>query len=419
MRSTRIEALFLAACGLSSAGASSVEQMEAVTVRVVGRNASGSATGSGFVVGDGSYVVTNHHVIAQVRNVVVLGKSLKVQVDRVVADSPEKDLALLHLRENSRRPAAVLVMRSGVSKTETVLAAGFPGAGDDEGRNSDDFVEVKFSKGIVSASIRGNSDTRLYQTDASVNPGNSGGPLFDECGRVVGVNAMKAVGTTEITGPDGQPTGERVLYGEGVAWAIQSDEVADFLRANGVAPRIQTNSCTAGVSVEYAADSRIEILKARSGWDALTWILVIALGLGILALLGAVGWGLMHRRPEPDHPVEPPPLLNPQARLRCLSGAHAGLEFHIAPEPIFMGRDPAVSQIVFEPQDSLISKRHCSVRCDLSSRAVYVEDLGSTNGTFLESGERLQPGAGRLLSVNGRFYLGDRDHMFEVREGLS
>jgi len=278
---------------------------------------------------------------------------------------------------------------------------------------------VKFSRGIISAFVRSNKGIRLYQTDAAINPGNSGGPLFDECGRVVGVNTMKAMGTAVVTDPNGQPTSERVLYGEGVAWAIQSDELAEFLRTSGLAPTVQTNACVEGVQADFPTEAQPVGSRSQGGPKPRpNWIVVTALAAGILALLGAIGYGLAQRRTIPAEPAEPPPFLNPQARLRGLSGVHAGLEFSISPEAVVLGRDPSVSQIVFEPGDGIVSKRHCSLRYDPASRSIFIDDLGSTNGTFLENGERLQPGTGRSLPANSRFYLGNREHMFEVREEI-
>jgi pSer/pThr/pTyr-binding forkhead associated (FHA) protein len=105
----------------------------------------------------------------------------------------------------------------------------------------------------------------------------------------------------------------------------------------------------------------------------------------------------------------------PDLRLRGVSGSHAGMEFPVSAEPITLGRDPHMSQIVFDPQDSVVSKRHCIVRMDRVSGGLFVEDCGSRNGTFLDSGERLRSGEPRLVPRYGSFYLGDRSHVFQVK----
>ncbi len=134
-----------------------IDRMEASTVRVIVQDSKGAGeTGSGFIVGDGSFVVTNHHVVEDAQAALVVGKDLKIPVVRLAADDPAKDLAVLQLKQNSGRPPVMLGLRSGVKKTQTVLAAGFPGAADDQG-GIDDFLEVKFSKGIISAFVRSQS----------------------------------------------------------------------------------------------------------------------------------------------------------------------------------------------------------------------------------------------------------------------
>src|SRR4051812_15058018 len=93
-----------------------IERMEASTVRVFARLSDGVGTGSGFVVGDGSYVATNYHVVKGAQQLLVAGKGIKIAATVAVFD-PAKDLAILRLDQNAERPAAVLALRSTVSKT--------------------------------------------------------------------------------------------------------------------------------------------------------------------------------------------------------------------------------------------------------------------------------------------------------------
>ena len=99
-----------------------IDRMEASTVRILVKQGQQASTGSGFIIGDGSYVVTNHHVVEGADAVLVVGKDLKIAAEGLVADDPVKDLAIIKLKENSGRPAVVLSLRSGVKKTQTVLA---------------------------------------------------------------------------------------------------------------------------------------------------------------------------------------------------------------------------------------------------------------------------------------------------------
>jgi S1-C subfamily serine protease len=409
-----------------------IERMEASTVRVISKVKNGYESGSGIVVGDGSMVLTNHHVIADAEDIVVIGQQLKVKVTGILADSTSKDLAVLRLAENSGRPPATFVMRAGVKKTETVFAAGFPGAADAQGRGqsqADNFIEVKFSKGIISAFVKGDSGTLLYQTDAAINPGNSGGPLFDECGRVAGVNVQKSMTEAVVVGEDGRPTADRMTYGEGVAWAIQADEVISVLSEARSDTRFETNACgDAPAAVTPSAGTAPAPLPssgssstAHNNSDS-SGVVMGAIGLAVIGLIvAAIVFGRSRSTPPPPPPPPspafggPPPIAPPQvSTLVGVCGEHVGSRFPISTQPITLGRSAGSSQIVFDRNNSRISNRHCTLRLDPHTHAILLEDCGSTNGTFLDSGERLPSGAPRRLYPNDRFYLGDRTQLFQV-----
>jgi S1-C subfamily serine protease len=450
--------IFLAPGLAAFAADTPIDRMEASTVRIIARTAQGGSTGSGFIVGDGSFVVTNHHVIDGAQSLEILAKGMRVFADRIAADDPDRDLAVLHLKANSGRPGVMLALRSGVKKTQTVLAAGFPGAADTAAGGADDFLEVKFTKGIISAFVRSQRGTFLYQIDAALNPGNSGGPLFDECGRVIGINDMKSLREAYVTGADGKPTTERMPFGEGVAWAVQSDELVGVMSAAGLTARVANGGCGAGAAPDRdtasnpppdeprqprrakgdsgapapsgdtpdGADTRrtqpaVDTNRILYGGAAA--VLLILFGVSVArwrsgqpapavaaAAAGAMG-GAAGAPYQPNIATLPTPSL----RLRGVSGAYAGMDFPVSVTPVTLGRDPQVSGIVFDANDSVVSKRHCTVRMDRTSGGLVVEDCGSTNGTFLESGERLRAGEPRLVQPMGSFYLGDRRHVFQVK----
>lgn len=93
-------------------------------------------------------------------------------------------------------------------------------------------------------------------------------------------------------------------------------------------------------------------------------------------------------------------------------GVYANSEIPITADTI-IGRDPRICQVVFPASERSVSGRHCRVQN--MNGCMVVTDLGSTNGTFLHSGERLMPNAPRTLGNGDGFYLGDRNNMFTVR----
>jgi putative serine protease PepD len=147
----------------------------------------GRGAGSGFVVGDERWIVTNAHVVEgfERRQIVVHFASGEVIGARVVAFDPRHDLAVL--ATDTRAPATPLELGDSdrVQVGQSVLAFGSPHG-----------LEGTLTQGIVSArrsNLRGVGDGAiqgLIQTDAPINPGNSGGPLVDARGQVIGVNTL-------------------------------------------------------------------------------------------------------------------------------------------------------------------------------------------------------------------------------------
>ncbi len=151
-----------------------------------------SSIGSGVCVKSGGYVVTNYHVVSNNGNIKLHMHNNKSCKAIVVYSNPEQDLAIL--KANYAIPFLNICNSSSLVVGQTVFAVGTP--------LSLNFKH-SFSKGIISALNRSvnvtlaNSDANvlngLIQHDASINSGNSGGPLLNEFGEVVGVNTLKIV----------------------------------------------------------------------------------------------------------------------------------------------------------------------------------------------------------------------------------
>ena len=139
--------------------------------------------------------------------------------------------------------------------------------------------------------------------------------------------------------------------------------------------------------------------------------------------MSGVGEGVIDpRSPNPDPriptPARPPHGRREAAMLRGLQGEFAGKTVELGDRSLVIGRDPQACQLVFPSSLEDVSKRHCALRYDPASRAFALEDLGSTNGTFVVSGgggDQLKPGEVRRIGPNGRFYLGDPGILFEVK----
>jgi S1-C subfamily serine protease len=156
-----------------------------VSIRVTAQDARGGmgqGAGSGFVIAPDGYIVTNHHVIEKARDVTAVFTDGRELVARVVGSDPSTDLALLRVAEGGLVPVEIGKSES-LRVGQLVIAIGNPLG-----------FQSTVSTGVVSAlgrSLRGQSGRlieNIIQTDVPLNPGNSGGPLVDSRGRVVGVN---------------------------------------------------------------------------------------------------------------------------------------------------------------------------------------------------------------------------------------
>lgn len=140
--------------------------------------------GSGFIISDDGYIVTNNHVVDGAETVLVRMSDRREFDAEVIGTDPRSDLALLHI-DASGLPVVDLADKEDLEVGEWVLAIGSPFG-----------LDYSVTAGIVSAkgrslpTERGENYVPFIQTDVAINPGNSGGPLFNLEGEVVGVNSQ-------------------------------------------------------------------------------------------------------------------------------------------------------------------------------------------------------------------------------------
>ncbi|WP_170764978.1 trypsin-like peptidase domain-containing protein [Ruegeria lacuscaerulensis] len=168
-----------------------------------------NSLGSGVILSDDGYVVSNYHVVGTATEIRVVTTDRREYSAQVVLGDKESDIAILRLKEAEELPFLQLRDSDHVEVGELALAIGNPFG-----------VGQTVSSGIISGLARtgtatGNARGYFIQTDAAINPGNSGGALIDVNGDLIGIN------TSILTRSGGS---------NGIGFAIPANLVAEFLR---------------------------------------------------------------------------------------------------------------------------------------------------------------------------------------------
>ena len=193
--------------------ASQVNSVVAISTTIQSGYSSGRSSGSGFILTEDGYVITNYHVVEDATEMnVVMHDGTEYAAELVGKDS-SNDLAVLKI-EATGLPAVTLGSSKDLVIGDMVVAIGNPlgklASTQTVGYVSGIDREVSTNKSITTIS--------MIQTDAAINPGNSGGPLFNMYGQVIGITTAKYSGTTG--------SGATI---EGIGFAIPIDDVEPLI----------------------------------------------------------------------------------------------------------------------------------------------------------------------------------------------
>lgn len=202
---------------MSAADAFNKVSPAVVIISTVGTTSNGFTSsqyegmGSGFIINEEGYILTNYHVIEGAKDITVTLSDGNEVPGTVVNYDQEKDLAMIKLKEGTKVPAvAELGDSDELYPGAEVIAIGTPLS-----KN----LAYTLTKGVISGNDRtietqNGTSVHLLQTDAAINAGNSGGPLVNTKGQVIGINSMKL---------GSQSTGSATV--EGIGFAIPINEV--------------------------------------------------------------------------------------------------------------------------------------------------------------------------------------------------
>lgn len=359
---------------------------------------SAGAMGTGFAIGKAGeeveYIVTNGHVVdyGYVGPKAYAGQvySAGVQVyfsaaenqyvsAEVVYYSPsnDKDIAIIKLPSKTDKRKPITIKNADtVSIGDTAYALGYPGvASNSQQFSTYDENDITLTRGIISKRTKPAwSNYDAFQMDVYINHGNSGGPLVDDRGCLIGINSSGAV--------------DEQGKSEGVNFAITSGELVKILDSE-----------------------HIPYTMAHSGLSRVPgWFAYVFLPMGILMLAGGIVLPAIDRKRKQAFSGDQ----KAGAVLLGVTGKYAGQRFDLLTGKVVLGRDPATCNIVFDRDTPGISGRHCQVSYDRNEDCFVITDLGSTYGTFLGSGKKLTANTAERLYAGDTFCLADNANRFAV-----
>lgn len=195
--------------------AKNVDSVVAITCTVLqnsyGQIVQGTSSGSGFIISENGYIITNHHVIDDAKTIKVTTYGDEEYTAELVGSDDANDVALLKINATGL-PVAKLGSSDSLIVGDQVVAIG----------NALGELTATLTVGYISGKDRtvttDGTVINMLQTDAAINSGNSGGPLFNMKGEVVGITTAKYSGTSG--------SGASI---EGICFAIPIDDVRDIV----------------------------------------------------------------------------------------------------------------------------------------------------------------------------------------------
>jgi S1-C subfamily serine protease len=198
----------------------------------------GASSGTGYAISSNGYIVTNHHVTNGATSIKIRGIKedfTKTYTAKVIIEDKNNDLTIIKIEDPSFTTLGTIpyiITNRASDVGSSVFVLGYPlraTMGD----------EVKLTNGIISSKSGFQGDVTSYQVTAPVQPGNSGGPLFDDKGNIIGIINAKHVGA------------------ENASYAIKASYLMNLIDLMPTPPKLQTISTVAGKPLT----EQVKILK--------------------------------------------------------------------------------------------------------------------------------------------------------------
>jgi len=430
-----IMTLFFESTTFASSNAVNDARKGVVRIVIIDKNMRILGHGSGFAVGivgePAQIFITNNHVASVnpdglyivLDNVGKNGTAIKA---KILYASKSPDLAILSIDTpiKERTPLPMLSSKY-VQPAEEVYMLGFPGSSDNVNDNKDypsTIDDITITKGIISKADLISNGAHSYQTDASINGGNSGGPLINSDGYVIGVNTFYALvsdgkgGTEQAQGTNGS------IHIDYIMDAFDKAKIK-YTKGDGTSTaqkQVSPKSPAASSSSSPQKGAKPSSTQSKINLDKNTVIMIIA-GIGIIVVIGILFVTLTQKKNTVkelqvplnpiDTPISPINVSLQPCQLLCTRGPFAQNTFPINGN-ITIGRDPKRCQIIFPSSTPGISSLHCEIIKD--GEKIFLVDRGSSYGTYLLDGTKLATNHLHALSIGDTFYLANHNIQFKI-----
>lgn len=412
---------------------------------VIFRNSSGyymtyntvNCRGSGFAIGEEgepvSYIVTNAHVVLDkyAEYMSTDSTTAKTEVNSRRADevrvyfsygsndfmraqiyyiNEKKDICILKLPEPTDKRKPLVICRSeNIDMDDEFAALGFPFDSDlfmDNTGLAYNIDDITMTRGAISRKSTDQNGVQVYLIDVDIRSGNSGGPLVNSKGEVVGINTYSVYDSKYA-----------VVIDELLA-AVNRD-VVPYTLSTEVSDTAETES---EISLPSEAAETTQAVaepagnKSSGGMNIV--VTIIAAAFGVLCIVLIVVLVMKNKKgnaapsPAPAAGSAVPEVgVSHTASITGIKGVMAGRSFPVSGSAV-IGRNPEKCTICFPVNTQGISGLHCEIR---QNGSVYeIIDRGSSCGTFLGSGQKLAENVPTALPSGMYFYLGSTEQLFQI-----
>lgn len=257
--------------------------------------------------------------------------------------------------------------------------------------------DMSITTGVVSRHAHNTQDDcDVIQHDAEVRSGNSGGPLINSNGQVIGINTSSVLSVASLN------------------YTLNIDYVHNILTDLNIPYNVKPEQIEETVST---ATERADVTEPVSNTADSNMVFIIGTAAAVAVILVLVVVLIKKSTNKKSDEAKAAPVLQatapaaPKLRFQGVSGVFEGKRFSVNGRVSF-GRNPMQNDVVYPEGTQGISGVHCALTNQ--DGRLYLQDLGSTYGTFLGNGQRLVPNQPVELHAGDSFYLGSEKEKFTI-----